>query len=273
MILGVFHIMFDSHVHSSFSTDSTLIEEKACERAKKQGLKGLVFTDHIDLNFPKIDFTIDFKKHHSFIMDLKAMHKNELDIVKGIEVGIYEKVVDQTKKILADNKFDFIISSVHLLNGFDAYDTEIYVGKSKKEIYSLYLKQILKNYFMFNDYDVLGHFDFIIRYAPYDDRSMLYSEFSDLFDEIFKTLIYAGKGIEINTGSYRMTGSKKVAIFDENILKRYKELGGEIITLGSDAHSEDFIGYGFENFTEIIKRCGFKYIAHYIDRKAIFETL
>lgn len=265
--------MFDSHVHSSFSTDSTLNEEKACKIAKKQGLKGLIFTDHIDLNFPKIDFTIDFKKQHDFIMNLKANHKDELEIIKGIEVGIHEKVVDATTKILTENKFDFIIGSVHLLNGFDAYDTEIYVGKSKKEIYSLYLNEILKNYLLFNDYDVLGHFDFIIRYAPYDDRSMKYSEFSDLFDEIFKTLINAGKGIEINTGSYRVTGSNKDAIFDENILKRYKELGGEIVTLGSDAHSEEFIGYGFEKFIEIIKKCGFKYIAHYNNRKAIFETI
>jgi len=245
--------MYDSHVHSSFSADSNLKEENACELAQNLGLEGLIFTDHVDLDYPKIDFTLDFEKHHDFIMKLKAKHEGSLEIIKGIEVGIQPHVVEETKKILVENQFDFIIGSVHLIDGLDPYEKEIYEGKSKQAVYTRYLKEILNSYSLFSDFDVLGHFDFIIRFAPYEDRSMKYSEFSDLFDEIFKTIIHSGKGIEINTGSYRITDSKRDAVFDENILKRYKELGGEIVTLGSDAHSEEFIGYGFDKYKEIIR--------------------
>jgi histidinol-phosphatase (PHP family) len=145
---------------------------------------------------------------------------------------------------------------------------------TKETACSLYLKEILFLIKNFNDFDVTGHFDFIIRKACYDDRALLYNDHKDLFDEIFTELISRGKGFEINTASFRdRNDNLPVPTYDIEILKRYHELGGEIITIGSDAHSPEYKGCKFGIFKEILKAAGFKYVAHFEKRKPVFEAI
>ncbi len=265
--------MFDNHVHSNFSTDSNLDANYACEIAINKGLEGIAFTDHVDIDYPRIDFSIDFAKYHEVISKLQIKYKGKLQILKGLEVGMQEHVMTETDKIIKENNFDFVIASIHLLERLDPYDKVYYENKTKSEAYTNYLQEILKGISYFNDFDIPGHLDFIIRFAPYEERSLFYSDYSDIIDAIFDKLIKAGKGIEINTGSYRKIENIKTAVLDMNIYKRFKELGGEIVTIGSDSHSEAFLGYDFKYYIDLLKDCGFKYIAHFEGRKPVFEKI
>jgi histidinol-phosphatase (PHP family) len=256
-----------------FSADSNMNAETACEIALRKGLEGLAFTDHIDIDYPRIDFTINFNEYHACIKKLQDKFKGKLKIVEGLEVGMQQHVAVETNEIIMNYDFDFIIGSIHLLDRTDPYEKDFYENKTKREAYSKYLQEIIKGLSYFSNFDILGHMDFIIRFAPYQERSLFYDDFTELFDEIFKNIIQKGIGIEINTGSYRKVDGIVSPIFDLNILKRYKELGGEIVTIGSDSHSDDYIAYDFKYYIDLLKSCGFRYTAHFEGRKPIFEAI
>jgi len=268
-------LFFDSHVHSSFSLDSKLNPEKACKKAIALGLSGIAFTDHLDYDYPGYDdaFNIDFEKYLKYFSHLGNAYKDKLIISKGIEVGIQPHVISKTMDLLNKYQFDFMIGSVHIIDRQDPYIGEYYKGKEKKEAYTRYLEEILFMLDNFNKFDVLGHIDYITRYSCYDDRSLYYNDHTDLIDCIYKNLINQGKGIEINTSSYRDKAGIKTCVYDIKLLKRYKELGGTIITLGSDAHSEEYIGYKFDYFKDMLLQAGFDYTAYFIGRKPKFIKL
>lgn len=267
--------MIDCHVHSSFSGDSEMPAEVACERAIEVGLKGLTFTDHLDIDFPDFstEFLIDFDKYSVFMDNLKDKYKNRLKVLKGIEIGIQPHVMDETDKTVSSQNFDFVLCSVHVIDRIDPYQPIYYKGKTKQQAYSKYLQAILFTVTNFNNFDAAGHFDYVIRKACYDDRSLRYCDHTELMDSILKTLVSKSKGFEINTGSYRDLPGKTTAEYDIGILKRYKELGGKIVTLGSDSHVPDYIGYKFNYFKDMLKEAGFSYITHFEARKPVFDRI
>lgn len=267
--------MFDCHVHSSFSGDSEMPAELACETAKKAGLSGLAFTDHLDYDYPNFDekFLIDFDIYNEFMDKLKFKHNGGFKVLKGIEAGIQPHVIEDTQALVRKYDFDFVIGSIHIIDRIDPYYGEYYEGRTKVQAYSRYLEEILYMLNNFSDFDVMGHIDYIIRYCKYSDRSMRYNEHCDVMDAIFKRLVTMGKGMELNTGAFREKEGHTIPEFDENIIRRYRELGGEIICLGSDAHFPEYIGYKFDYFKEIIKKAGFNYLAHFENRKPIFEKI
>lgn len=266
--------MYDCHLHSTFSTDSSMDAEAACVAAIKAGLEGLTFTDHLDIDFPYETFNIDFDIYTNYLDKLKAKYKGRLNILKGVEVGIMPHVVEDTLKITKSYEFDFIVASVHIINGLDPYTKKYYEGKSKFEAYSSYIEAVIRMLDMFKDFDSVGHIDFVIRKARYEDRTFRYDSFKELLDQFFAQIIEMGKGFELNTGSYRdIPGKLTSPDYDINILKRYKQMGGEIITIGSDSHSVDYIGYKFEYFRQLLLEAGFKYITRFEERKPIFDKL
>lgn len=267
--------MFDNHVHSSYSGDSDMPAEAACEKAIEVGLEGIAFTDHLDIDYPDYDveYLVDFDEYDRFMDNLKQKYKDKLKILKGVEVGIQPHVIEETKKTLEMHDFDFIIGSVHVVEGIDPYNPAYYSGRSKEQAYSRYLQEIFYMINSFDNFDVAGHFDFVIRKACYDDRNLRYCEHAELFDEILKALISKGKGFELNTASYREFNDVVTAKYDIGILKRYKELGGEIITMASDAHNPGYIGYKFDYFKGVLKEAGFKYATHFENRKPVFDKI
>lgn len=267
--------MFDCHVHSSFSLDSEMPADVACKRAINEGLEGITFTDHLDLDFPGYDnkFNIDFDYYSRFMDELKSSQQNGFKVLKGIEAGIQPHVIEDTFKIIESQEFDYVLASVHILDGFDPYLKTYYEGKTKKAAYERYLQEILFMVKNISNFDNVGHFEYIIRCASYDDRSLRYHEHSEVFDEILKELIYKGKGFEINTGSFRDKPGINTAEYDATVLRRYKELGGEIISLGSDAHDAEYIGYKFALCRDMLLDTGFRHIVHFEQRKPVFNRL
>lgn len=266
--------LFDNHNHSQFSFDGKRTSVEASARAAADaGLGGLCFSDHCDHYVPPMKASFEDLKPEHFdvgeqqeeISRVQQMLGDRVKILKGIEIGMYEDCHEEIRKVLSDNTFDQVIASVHYIEKTDPYYGGYYEGKDWKEAYGGYLETIYREMKWLEDFDIMGHYDYIVRYAPYPKSSIQYSDFSDIFDEMFRYLIHEGKALEINTKSYEGYRGRTVGL-DDNVLLRYREMGGEIISLGSDSHEPSRVGAGFIRHAEHLKSLGFRWTAHYENR-------
>lgn len=259
-------MFYDMHTHSVFSTDSEMSMDVACVAAIENNLKGIAITDHLDVDYVDYPdgFYYDFNEYFTAIDKMIEKYSGKLDIIKAVEVGLQPHVIDETINRTSGFNFDFKIGSTHLIKRKDPYAFQYFTDDSVKyDSYAEYLEEIIKNINLYNDFDCLGHIDYLIRYSPFEDPKFYYNDFSDYFDEILRFIIKKDIALEINTGTYR-----KVP-FDFNILNRYKELGGKLLTIGSDAHSPDRISCLFNEYSKAIKDCGFSELYYYKNRKPI----
>ena len=273
-------VLFDNHNHSQFSFDGKRTSvEKSARQAIASGLGGLAFTDHCDFFVPEmkaaqenlVSEVFDVAPQQTEIDRVQTVLAGEgraLKILKGIEVGMHEDCHEQIRKTLKDNRFDQIIASVHYLDGIDPFYGGYYEGKTWREAYGHYLETIWKEMRWLEDFDIMGHFDYVVRYAPYPETCLRYRDFCDLLDEMLRYLIHNGKALEINTKSYQDYHGREVTL-DRNVLIRYREMGGEIVSLGSDSHDAYRVGYGFPDTAEMLKSLGFRWTANYESRKLV----
>jgi histidinol-phosphatase (PHP family) len=263
--------MFDCHMHTKFSIDSNMDASNACETAISLGLDGIAFTDHIDFDFPGEDCLIDFNQYFAEMTPVREKYRDRIKLLNSVEVGIQPHVLTESMELITGYPFDYVLASVHVMDGIDPYMREFYKGKSKIEAYERYLQEI---YFMiknFESFDMVGHFEYIIRYSSYADRTLRYNDHKEILDAIMIELIQQGRGFEVNTGTFRNETAD--AQYDFEVLKRYRELGGELICLGSDAHRLEHIGIRFDYFAQMLRDAGFKYTVHFEERKPVFDRL
>jgi len=269
-------IKADCHLHSKFSPDSQENFENIITSAKNRGLKRIYFTDHYEYNNPCLPDPkdwLDLERYQSTLHSLHAQHKNELDIRLGIEFGMQPEIKEHLNEIAKKYPFDFIIGSSHTIGGndvgFDA--TEYAKGKNQFQFYQGYFEEILACIENFDSFDVYGHIDYIIRYGKYETKDVDMKAHHDILEEIFKKLIAKGKGIELNTSGIRY----KLSQFHpkKEILQLYRSLGGEIITIGSDAHRAVDIGFEFSTAENLLQEVGFKYYTLFEKRKPTFHKL
>ncbi len=262
----------DTHSHTSFSPDSRMSIQDAALWAEKSGLAGIAFTDHLDLKAPGGDMKFAFDPAEQQEEIERVKRRARVELYNGIEVGLQHCNLKDIKDFLNKFSFDTVIASIHFVDGVDPYEGEYYIGKSEKEAYGRYMEIMLELIKEYPDFDILGHFDYIARYSPYKTRAVIYRSYADILDEIFRYLIYNGKCLEINTNTYRYRNGATPEL-DFNILLRYKELGGSMISIGSDAHTRERIGESFEAYTAMVKRTGFNYVVHFCNRRAVFTKI
>ncbi|MCQ2508384.1 MAG: histidinol-phosphatase HisJ family protein [Dorea sp.] len=260
-------ITADYHVHTSFSGDSESSPESMIREAIRRGLKTICITDHEDKGFvcDGILFEIDTVRYFQELRELQEKYRKEIDIKIGVETGLEVHRADQYHKFVRENPFDFVIGSLHLVDGQDPYDRVIFEGKKDQDVYLRTLEATLENIRQTDDYDVLGHIDYVVRYGREAEKSYQPSDMKDLIDEILKHLISHGKGLELNTAGLKY--GLPFAHPHDFILTRYKELGGEIITIGSDAHKPIHLAYDFEKAKEILVRHNFTFYTVYSKRE------
>ena len=269
-------MLWDTHMHCHFSGDSDAHPEDMINAALNKNLSGICFTDHMDLDYPKhpsekTDFTLDLESYHSSISKLIAKYQNIFNILFGIELGLQPHIANENSKIANSYPFDFIIGSSHVVHKIDPYYPEYYKDKTEDEAYQEYFESILENIESFSDFDVYGHIDYVVRYGPNRNQFYSYQKFSDIIDEILCRLISKGKGIEINTGGFKYGLDHPNPT--EDIIKRYRQLGGEIITIGADSHKPEHVAYDFDKVPAILKEAGFEYFTVFKNRKPEFIKL
>lgn len=262
---------YDFHTHTSFSGDCKHPMETQILHAIQHNIVKLCFTDHYDYDYPstpELAFDIDLPKYYETYLELKEKYKSQIQLLFGIEVGLQPHIYDTVIKTINKYPFDFVIASTHVVDKLDPYFGSYYLNKTKKEAYSRYLKDILHNVTNYDNYNVYGHLDYIIRYGHYNDKKLYYHDHSDLLDKILSKIIQTGHGIELNTSGYRKEFNEPHP--NVEIIKRYRQLGGEIITIGSDAHFPEHLGYNFDVAYKVLKECGFKYFSVFERRKPEF---
>jgi histidinol-phosphatase (PHP family) len=246
--------MYDSHIHTKFSTDSSADIEDVIEQGNKLEL-GLIITEHMDLTMLGKD---KFVFNPSDYFNEYSKYRNK-KLLLGVELGMDLDFINEGKQIIEQNSFDFVIGSVHFIDGVDFYTNKsLFNGRSKKEAYKKYLECCLESIKGFDFFDSLAHIDYICRCSIYDDKELYYDDYRDILDELFKVLISTGKVIEING---RRLGDKYAVENLKKLYRRYYELGGRYITIGSDAHTAGNVG---SNFKEIIG------IAEYSSLKPVY---
>lgn len=257
--------MIDYHVHTEFSQDGKTAMAMMCQTAVDKNMHEICFTEHVDLGHPTLEFTLDYSAYLKEFLRLRQLFP-KLRLRLGVEAGFWRKTLAQTIKDLRDLPFDFIIWSVHAVDGHDCYEDEYFHHKSKRRAYSRYLEEVYYSLKAFDDYSALGHLGYVARKAPYDDPCLRYADFDDYFDAILQKVIDGGHALELNCGGLRM-GSEMLP--GKDILLRYKELGGEYITFGSDAHCAEHLGFYFREAVSLLASLGFSYLTVYEKKKPI----
>lgn len=265
-------ILADLHTHSYFSSDSTAKLTDMITSALNKGLTTLCFTDHMDYDYPKNDegqdFIFDVPKYFEEIENLREQYKDKIKLLTGIELGLMPHLNNRYEELASSFNFDFIIGSTHLINGIDPYYPEYFKTNPDKQGINLYFEYVLENITSNNSFSVCGHIDYVVRYLDKCEEKYNPNDYQDIIDHILSTLIKRGKGIEVNTSS--LSNGLSFPNPHPYIIKRYKELGGEIITIGSDAHKPQNIAHSFAIAEDILTNAGFKYYTVFEKQKPIF---
>lgn len=254
-------MIFDSHMHTKFSTDSDMKILDAIEVSKNRNI-GIIITDHMDLDFPIKD---DFKFHvPSFFKEYEKYRSNTVKL--GIELGLTKNVVEESEKIITSYDFDFVLGSIHAVRDLDIYAEYIHQGYNKEDFFTYYLEDMLACVNLYNNFDSLAHIDYPCRYAKFDNNEILVSEYKDKLAEIFDILINKGKVLEVNTSRLNLPEAKSAL---KDIYNLYKDLGGKYVTLGSDAHAYTNIHRNFDIALDFIEDVNLKGI-YFSKRKPEF---
>ena len=258
--------MYDYHMHSRVSFDARDTGLAMALAAKERGLTEICFTDHIDYT-PDMDMVFDTAVYNAEYDDLQVPG---LLIRRGMEFGLTPDNAAQLKIDLGRRHFDFVLGSVHLVDGVDIYMEPYWADKDYDTAIRLHLETTLEAVRAHEDYDVLGHLTYISKCGANPRKELLrYDDHKSIFDEILRELVKRGKGMELNTsGMDRCGGFLPTADY----FRRFKELGGEIITIGSDAHDTKRVGQYAFDVCEIFKDI-FGYVCTFENRKPIFHKL
>lgn len=285
----------DYHLHCEFSDDSRERMETQIERAIELKLDEICFTDHVDYGIKK-DWSegnivwrggdamssgvegkdplanVNYPEYFSKIDRMRETYKGQIVIKKGLEFGIQSITADQFRELY--NKYrdelDFVLFSMHQVNNLEFWTQDFQRGKTQKEYNEEYYREIYETQKIFKDYSVLAHLDLIIRY----DKNGVYpfENVKDMIAEILKLAIADGKGIELNTSSWKYGLSDTQP--SRAILKLYKDLGGRILTVGSDAHVAKMLADHLDEGYRILRdEIGFKEICTFEKMQPVFHAL
>ena len=265
---------YDYHLHTEFSIDSSESMENMIEKAIELGLDEIAVTDHEDYTAPFMPYPHNesYEAYYSRFLQLKEKYSSKILLTLGVEIGLGTDLKETIAEFVKKMPFDFIIGSIHGVDSDDdLYQQTFFSGKSKDEAYLRYYQHLLNCIKTTGNFNVVGHFDYVSRYATCENPQHEYTDYKSIVDEILSELIRRGKGIELNTSGFRY-GLGQVHPKIE-FLKRYKELGGEILTIGSDAHNKECICQNFDKAYEMLELAGFKYVTVFRQRKPEFVKI
>ncbi len=257
----------DYHMHSKYSFDAVQTIEQAVEKAISMNINEICLTEHISFDPKDKSYNyFDFKDYEREINELSSKYTEKIKIKTGLEAGEIHLYNDEFNKYFCENRLDFIIGSVHNING-KGLNTNIRENGASAT-YENYFNEVL-TLVNNSDFDVLGHLDLVQRYAFNVDGVYNFNLHKDIIHEILKSVVSKGRGIEVNT-----SGLKHNLLFPKiEILQMYKDLKGEIITVGSDSHNHDRVGENIENTYNLLKDIGFKYVFTFDNRRPYGITL
>lgn len=275
----------DYHVHSccSFDADSKARMSEMARAELKRGVTEICFTDHCDFGCQETiqigpnNFQLPKSQAHQFI-DAMERAPEGIDIRLGLELGEGNHDTARAKRIYSMPEYDFILGSLHNLRGEkDFYYIEYESLEQCYELYERYLDELIELASV-PCFDVMAHIGYCLRYMHKRgfEAELTLERYGDRVDTLLRTLIENGRGIELNCASLVPGGHADALLMpfpSVPILRRYRELGGDIVTVGSDAHNVKSAGLGVAEGYELLRENGFRYVATYRHHKAEFKRL
>ena len=261
----------DYHIHSSLSLDgiSALMEQVRASRAA--GVAKICFTEHIDLDMPGGDFTVDFAEYARQIAEARAAFPG-MFIGIGLELGDTTGTRERVVALSNALPLDYKLLSRHLVGGIDPYDADAFFAhRTRAQAAQEYLEAVWRSVVSFPDYDALAHLGYVFKFVQgkgFPPRGR--ADAPDVLEAILRHLVQNGKALEVNTSRWNAFGE---GMPGREILRRYRELGGELVTLGSDAHETGKVAQGFPQAAEQLKDLGFPYLATFEARRLVMEKL
>jgi len=261
--------MFDYHMHTRVSFDGHDTGLQMATAAKTAGLKEICFTDHLDYD-PLGKMGVMAFDTDAYNVEYDHLEIPGLKIRRGMEFGMTVDNRSQLRQDLQRRPFDFVLGSIHFVDDLDVYYEDYWQGKTVFQAERRFLEATLDCVRLHEDFDVLAHLTYIAKtHCHPAPRPVPFDEHRELIDEILKVLVEKGKGMEMNSsGVDRCGGFLPTADY----FRRFKELGGQIITIGSDAHQSHRVGQYSREACEILKDI-FGYVCTFEDRKPIFHKL
>lgn len=258
----------DYHVHTSFSDDSQCPMEDMVKRAIRMGLDEIAFTEHVDYGV-KTDLNCDYQAYFAQLETMKARYAGQILIKTGIEFGVQIETVEQFQRDFAAYAFDFVILSNHQIHNREFWNYAYQEGKTQEEYQREYYEAIYQVMGMYKDYSVLGHLDMIKRYdrcGDYPDEKIM-----EYVEPILRQVILDGKGIELNTSSFKY--GLKDLMPSRAILRRYRELGGTLITIGSDTHETVHLADHIPQVKQVLREMGYPYFCTFDRMRPVYHEL
>ena len=271
--------LFDFHIHSTCSDDAKNTMTEMALASSKAGIDVICFTDHLDLDdyhtgTPLSDPLTIWPTVLEQYAAAKEACAGIIDIRLGMELGEANHNPVYAACCAAQPELDFVLGSIHnLRNTTDFYYLQYQSLEHCYTLLDIYLLELIE-LSKLDCYDCMSHIGYTRRYmlkAGYDAVITL-ERYRDQLDQIFRTLIENGRGIELNCSGFRHAGIS-TSIPDLPLLKRYRELGGEIITIGTDAHRVADAGRFIHEGYELLVEAGFQYVCSYRNRTPTFTKL
>lgn len=260
----------DYHVHSDVSPDSEAAMSSTLARARDAGIHEVCFTDHCDPDYPYDNWPLpDLDRYFNELEKAREAFP-DLAVRAGTELGMAPTAREYLSGMVRNHPFDFVIMSRHVVGGVDPMAEDFFTDCPQREGERRYLEAILEDIRAFDDYDVIGHLGFVDRGLAISESldhvlsPFTHGDFPDLLDEILKALVERGRGLEVNTSTVASLGAP---LPNASILRRYAELGGDIVTVGSDAHRPEALGRGFKDAQDLLSACGLDYFCTFEGRK------
>ena len=273
-------IRHDTHLHTDYSPDSHTPVVDQIRQAHRLGLYGIGITDHMDHGFPEDQlppgwvgtaFNFDVEE---YIFGLEKLRESEqdMDICIGVECGLLTdtEVVEFNRKLCVDPRFDYAIGSIHLIDKKDPYYPPFWEGRRFQNVMRRYFEITLENIELFQSFQILGHMDYAVRYAP-EKGMYIPADYFEITDEIMRFLIRNDIALEVNTSSLR----KGFGFTNPHpdFIQRYHELGGQLITIGSDSHDTDGMAFAFDEAETMLREIGFHEYAVFHGKKPVMQPL
>lgn len=276
-------MLADYHVHSEFSDDSVYPMEQIAADAVALNLDELCFTDHVDYGI-KADWdaaseiayrnekplaNVDYPRYMEEVQRVRELFADEIALKTGMEFGVQTHTMDQFRALFRRYPFDFVLLSIHQVEDKEFWTQDFQHGRSQKEYNERYYKELYDVVHSFKDYSVIAHLDLIKRY---DEIGVYpFEDVRPVVEEILRTAIQDGKGIELNTSAVRY--GLEDTMPGLGILRLFRKMGGEVITIGSDSHAPSHLGRYLRQSQRLLASLGYRYFCTFENMQPVFQTL
>ena len=260
-------MLIDSHTHCRYSPDSKSDPEENILAAMENNIQVLAFTDHVDRVDNALDYVFDFDEYLTELSDLRERYKDRIQALIGCEMGLNRSMNHLIEKTMADDRFDFFIGSMHTLDDKDIASTLRKMDDDFLNYFLHYYEEMFENIRSTEGFHILGHMDYADRYVQNKSVIPDFSAYRDAVAAVLEAVIKKDIVVEYNTGG--LFRGLAYANPKDEILKLYRDLGGEGVCLSSDAHLPNHIGRGFPEGREHLKSLGFKKLTYFKNKKRI----